>query len=261
WRLPGIPLAHASQKLLYRLILRNKQSKLRMQSLTMLDCARHAAYENNGEFPSDRDLWTTTWSNNLHRKDQEFMWKLFHNAYKVGEYWERMDDPDLQNRKFCGACGDECESMRHILTECEAPGQAEVWEEAKSLWSHKGSGEWPAGDALGVILASGLIRCHTQESRDPGAERLLAIIISTACRCIWNARCERAIPKEDGTQGRQITADEAKARWWKAITARLELDQAMTHQRFDKLALKPALVRMTWRNLLENEAELPDNWI
>ncbi|KZV60036.1 hypothetical protein PENSPDRAFT_594573, partial [Peniophora sp. CONT] len=199
---------------LYRILEREKPTQDRTNALVNLDCARYAAHENNGLFPPDEAIWTATWSPLLYRKDQEFMWKLMHDTYKVGEYWRKMDKPDYHNRKYCGECGDDLETMRHILTECPESGQDIFWEEARKLWWLQGHGEWPTGDAFGVILAAGLMRFKDEDrGRDEGAERCFPILTATAWQCIWNARCRKAIPGPDGTKGAATTVEERRASW------------------------------------------------
>ncbi|VDC00148.1 unnamed protein product [Peniophora sp. CBMAI 1063] len=242
WRPRGVPLAEATQRSLYKILRREHPTQDRTPTLVNLDCARFVAAENNGPFPPDEAIWRTTWSPNLTRKDQEFMWKLLHDGYKVGEYWRRMDDPEYNSRKYCWECGDDCESMRHILTECEESGQDTFWEEARKLWAHHNQGDWPKGDKFGVLLAAGLLRFEDDDGkRELGTERCFVILVATAWRCIWNARCKRVIPGPNGETRRRSTVEERRATWWKAINARFAQDQSATHKSYGKLAIKKDL--------------------
>lgn len=172
-----------------------------------------------------------------------------------------MSDPDLNHKKYCGMCNNgDNETIRHILTECTASGRDLIWEEARSLWIRKGLGDWLKGGEFGIILTAGVIMCGPNGTSNEGAKRCLVIIISTACRCIWNIQCERAIPNEDGGPKREITRQEAKARWWLEIKKCFALDMVMTHERFDKLVIKPDLVRETWENLIDQEKTPEGDW-
>ncbi|KAJ6555929.1 hypothetical protein B0H19DRAFT_1262059 [Mycena capillaripes] len=50
------------------------------------------------------------------------MWMLFHEGYQVGIFWDNI--PSSAQRGKCGVH----ESIEHKLTECEEPGQKEIWE-------------------------------------------------------------------------------------------------------------------------------------
>ena len=139
--------------------------------------------------------------------------------------------------------------------ECDTSVRTTIWDEAKKLWKLQGYGDWPAGDEYAIYLAAGVLEFKNQNGRDKGAERCFVIITSTAVRCIWNIRCERAIA------GKQITAEEARARWWKAINTRFELDKEITKKRHGDLAIKKEIVHHTWHRLLDKSKLPSDDWI
>ncbi|KZV66450.1 hypothetical protein PENSPDRAFT_548051, partial [Peniophora sp. CONT] len=254
----GIPLLKCSQKSLYTLIMRGREIKDRPETTVNLEIARHAAHANNGSYPPDKEIWAQTRNPALHRKDQELLWKSLHDGYKIGRYWERMTNPDMNNRAHCSGCDEDRETMQHIITECTAPGQQEIWEEASKLWAHYGHGSWPKGDKYGTILAAGLMRFENEGERDEGAERGTIIISSTAWRCIWNVRCRRTIPGTESEEERQTSPEEARARFWKAMNSRFAIDRNTTHKTYGKLAAKEALVHDTWHRLLD---EPKDDWL
>lgn len=74
WYVEGMRLENATQKSLYKWIMRNRPHKDQTATKTNLDIACHAAYANNKIYPPDHAIWKTTWSQDLHRKDQEFLW-------------------------------------------------------------------------------------------------------------------------------------------------------------------------------------------
>ncbi len=55
---------------------------------------------------------------------------LLHDGYVVGWHWKHING--CTERIECQQCSIE-ESMDHILTQCEAPGQKEIWERAQQL--------------------------------------------------------------------------------------------------------------------------------
>jgi len=73
-----------------------------------------------------------------------------HNSYKVGRYWERI--PNYGERGHCREC-DTTETMEHILTECRASGQTEIWALTKELCEKK-SIPWSAVIRKNIRLRS-----------------------------------------------------------------------------------------------------------
>ena len=149
--------------------------------------------------------------------------------------------------------------MAHILTECSAPGQQDVWELVRFLWERRGSTWTPV--TYGTILACGNADFTTPNQQPlPGPSRLFRILISEAAHLIWALRCRRVIEHEDDPS-KHPTRREITGRWRKVINNRLSIDQARTHPRFLKKALKPELVLQTWTGTLHNEDDLPNDWI
>ncbi|KZV64429.1 hypothetical protein PENSPDRAFT_588409 [Peniophora sp. CONT] len=155
--------------------------------------------------------------------------------------------------------------MEHILTQCPSPGQSELWAEAKKLWAEKGRGPWPEGNLLGVALAAGIMRYKKSNGkRDLGAERFFQILGITTLISIWRLRCLSTIGREsEGREpGTPNSTDHVRRYWWKAMTARLELDQALTHPRLDEHALPRKVVLDTWSKVITHDP-LPEgkDWI
>ncbi|KAJ7683356.1 hypothetical protein B0H17DRAFT_941990, partial [Mycena rosella] len=147
-------------------------------------------------------------------------------------------------------CG-TTESMQHILTQCDAPGQEAIWELASELWKLK-TGVDLARPTTGQIMA-----CAAIKRGDAGTTRLLRILISESAFLIWRLRCERVIQEKDPASAREI-----HNRWLRTINNRLGLDRAMTNEgRYGKRAIKKSLVLKTWRKTLKNERNLPKDWI
>lgn len=253
WSASRLPIAKATQKLVYKLLMRSHKTKDRTDTIINVDMARHAAHRQNGKFPSAAAIWASTWHKDLKTNNQELIWKTMHSAFKIGAHWEGM--PNYEHRARCTLCGDDRESMEHILFECDADGRSEVWELAHQMWERRNAGPWPAGNQFGMILATGVLRFSRDGKRNRGDERFFRILILTTWRTLWNIRCERRI------QNKTITTAEAKARWWKGMKKRLDLDQAASSQRFDKHAINSKLVHSTWYDVL-NKNLLPEGaWI
>ena len=52
------------------------------------------------------------------------------------------------------------------------------------------------------------------------------------------------------------------SQWWSKINERLQLDRLMTNElRFEKKAISPDLVLATWSGTLQDESNLPMNWL
>ncbi|KAK0501387.1 hypothetical protein EDD18DRAFT_1066531 [Armillaria luteobubalina] len=58
------------------------------------------------------------------------------DAHKVGTWWE--NKPGYEQRGRCAICN-QTESMEHILFECEAPEQSQVWKLTQKLWMRRKS--------------------------------------------------------------------------------------------------------------------------
>ena len=139
-------------------------------------------------------------------------------------------------------------------------------ESAKELWPH-GEATWPT-ISLGTIIGCNSISVKTLQKRkdrngrtenvelqDPGATRLLKIIISESAYLIWTLRCERTI------RGKEHTEREVEIAWSKAINRRLSEDKTTA----TKVVRKDhyiTIVRNTWdRALYKRHRDLPEDWI
>ncbi|KAL0564077.1 hypothetical protein V5O48_017979, partial [Marasmius crinis-equi] len=161
YELTGMKLRTVTQKLATKAIKIHNQRHVRKKKNTLLngrntmsnlDRARYAAQELTGRLPTDETLWKGTRCKDFAIKTRYLMWMTMHDAYKVGEYWEGKDN--LEHRGICHKCG-VTETMERILTECEAPGQKEIWSIARKLWMERNnSPEWKE-PSIGSILASG----------------------------------------------------------------------------------------------------------
>ncbi|KAJ3717919.1 hypothetical protein C8R42DRAFT_586631, partial [Lentinula raphanica] len=90
------------------------------------------AAEVNGKTPSEPLLWRSVRHRDISRRIQSFLWMTFHDAYKVGTYWEQI--PGYEHRTNCQYCHVPGTMMEHILLECSCPGQQTIWNLAERLW-------------------------------------------------------------------------------------------------------------------------------
>ncbi|KAJ3846661.1 hypothetical protein EV368DRAFT_52472, partial [Lentinula lateritia] len=115
--------------------------------------------------------------------------------------------------------------MEHILVDCQAPGQGEVWKLTKNLWTK--SGECWRNIEFGNILSCGLADFEDPKGkRNLGTSRLFRILISESAYLIWKLRCERVI----GEKTINITQITNQWRW--SIESRLNLDCLLTSKKF-----------------------------
>ncbi|KAE9392449.1 hypothetical protein BT96DRAFT_1057036 [Gymnopus androsaceus JB14] len=190
-----------------------------------------------------RAKWCVKEINDFSRPFRYFLWMTIYNGYKVGDYWRNI--PTMEHCAECHHCRCD-ESMEHILLECEAHGQAKIWELT----------EWIAPD-FGTILSCGLLKVKDPEGKYmQGDSRLYRILISESAHLIWKLRCNRVINgKAD------FLETEIENRWWRTIQSRLKLDCLLTSNKFGKGSLSKRLVEKTWEEVLAGKDNLPDCWI
>ncbi|KAG6831960.1 hypothetical protein H0H93_013624, partial [Arthromyces matolae] len=174
-------------------------------------------------------------------------------------HWQRANyRPDIQERAICKHC-DELETMDHILTKCSATGQEEIWRQVKALWEKKLRGTW-YHPVLGTILGATLANFSFKDERGKtikGASRLYKLLMIESAYLIWTLRCERVIQKDN----ENFTSIEVLNRWTRTINDRLSLDMGLTSPNFGKKAMRKNKVHETWSGVLENEGNLPEDWI
>ncbi|KAK0492505.1 ribonuclease H-like domain-containing protein, partial [Armillaria luteobubalina] len=108
-----------------------------------------------GRQPPERLIWT-----GLQHKDF---------SKSVGTWWENKPGYEQQGR--CAICN-QTESMEHILFECEAPGQSQVWRLARKLWRRKKS-SFP-DLSFADLLATPFLRLQDKNKKDLREDTRLA---------------------------------------------------------------------------------------
>ncbi|KAJ7133770.1 ribonuclease H-like domain-containing protein [Mycena crocata] len=257
-RVTGAKLATMTQSLAYKAIRASKmKSKLKKRTRTKINIekAKAEAEDNFGYVPTEGKIWRSFRNKDLSRQQQHFLWMTTHDAYLTGTHWLRdSNSEEKRERGECQHCG-KVDSMEHILTQCEVPGQKEVWALAKELWE-KRNPEWP-WPGLGAIITSGVALFKNKDGVvQPGDARLYRILMAESAYQIWLIRCDRVL-KYNGVHPTEM---EIQNRWVDAMNARLRFDCNATHRKWEKKALPVKTVLNTWKGVLMNESKLPDDW-
>lgn len=258
FHLTGAQLCESSQATLTQGIKEKRKTQYRRQTAVNLEKTRWAIHDYlNGGLPTDEKIWKSLENKDIPKTLRVFLWRLMHNAYKIGEYWNNI--PGYEDRGRCPFC-DEEESMEHILIECQAPEREYIWSLAKELWERKGL-PWPEL-RIGSVLGSGHANfTHPNGKPRPGANRLYRILMTESAHLIWVLRCERRIKHADMPNA-NISEIEAHNKWVHKINTRLTLDKITSDKmKFKKLATNPDTALQTWSGVLDDEQNLPENWL
>jgi hypothetical protein len=256
FNLIGAQLATLTQSLAYKGVCESKGKVNRRGTAQMLAITRHAVKERTGTFPDDGVVWKSTRHRDFSKVFRTFIWKSIHNTHKIGDYWSTIDN--YGHRATCMRC-ETTESLEHILLHCDIPGRKVVWENVKKLWLRKQT-TWPELTNIGLITGCGLIKFNDDEGRPLwGTDRAYRILISESAHFIWKLQCSRI---QSGTPEEEWPKDvEIQHRWLATINARLTLDRASTSRKYGKKAIKQKIVLRTWERMLQNENDLPNNWL
>jgi ribonuclease HI len=257
-RLSGAKLSQMTQSLAYRSIHVLKIETLSYQAALdrrstgiNLERTRESAHTLSQHLPTDKSIWLSIRHKDFSRKVKFFLWVTMHDGYKIGKYWANI--PGYEDRGICNTC-QTLETMEHILTACEAPGQAQIWSLAGRLWRTKKS-EW-IKPGFGEILACGLAQLKNQENETlKGDSRLYRIIVSESAYLIWTLRNNRVINDKG-----QFSPAEIRNRWISSINSRLSLDCLLSNPKYGDKALSKNLVKQTWQEVLGDKDNLPKDW-
>lgn len=261
-RVTGAKLKLVTQKLAYIALREREMSKYQNRVRTEENLVR--AIDNIEVFfkerPTEGAIWRGLRHKDIRREVRYFLWMSAHDAYMVGTNWQRTNySPELHARGDREICG-QTETMEHILSECQAPGQRQVWRMAKELWQRRNK-KWPR-PSLGAVLSSPIAPFRTKAGKPKaGDARLYRILMTESAHLIWKLRNERVIRDTDEAPKGVATKDEITARWTAAINARLAEDCALANQgKYGKRALPGNTVQKTWSKVLKDEDNLPPEW-
>ncbi|KAK0432570.1 hypothetical protein EV421DRAFT_2000587 [Armillaria borealis] len=170
---------------------------------------------------------------------------LIHDGYVVGHHWRHING--CEDRVECQRCNTE-ESMDHILTKCDAPGQSEVWSLAQQLWKQKTGTE--------LVITKGIIMSCSVQPLNTYKKRFHRILISESAHLIWKIRNDRVINERSSHTSREITQ-----RWSHMMNRQMRLDCILSNKKkFKKKAIQVSLVLKTWQGTLLEESTLPEDW-
>ncbi|KAF6742762.1 hypothetical protein DFP72DRAFT_1104580 [Ephemerocybe angulata] len=245
----GARLSATTQATLYRGIRQRKAKTWRKRTKENIEMTINTVEALTGVKHTEEAIWKSLLQNDpISTKASAFLWKAIHGAHKVGEYWKHTGVSDTHMP--CELCNEPVESIEHILLECRATGQEEIWRLTRELWSKTGR-DFPHV-TLGMILGIGVMEVRdTPEDGspprpNPTLTRLLRILVSEAMYLIWLLRCEWRIGREANTM-RLHTLSEIRSRWRSAIAKRMRLDGLLTNRvTFGNKALRARLVLKTW---------------
>ncbi|KAF5371874.1 hypothetical protein D9615_006992 [Tricholomella constricta] len=258
-RISGAKLTHITQALAYKAI-RNIKAKAkpvsRMRTSNNLEKIKEAIEEEYKKRPTTEAIWKSTRRKDLSRQQRYFLWMAIHDAYMVGTHWQRDSfSAEIQSRANCSHDG-ATETLEHIFIKCECAGQSEVWQEMGKLWGQTNEQDWNP-PSLGAALGSQIAEITNERGKlKKGRTRLYRILMAESLYLIWKLRCERIIQNDNTAHSKP----EIRARWWKAINDRLEIDKQMTQKNLKNKAIPTRLVLSTWTGIIQDEQRLPDDW-
>ncbi|KAJ6472421.1 hypothetical protein C8R45DRAFT_835894 [Mycena sanguinolenta] len=147
--------------------------------------------------------------------------------------------------------------LAHILVDCESPGPSIIWAAAEKLWRERES-EWPEV-SLGSILGCGLAEFRDNGKLRRGAQRLYRILMSESAYTIWLLRNDRVI----NWAGEPHSETAIINKWLFNMNQRLQLDVTLANRpaRGNRPRLGTRLVVDTWSGVLDDENNLPANWL
>ncbi|KAH9857856.1 hypothetical protein C2E23DRAFT_707174, partial [Lenzites betulinus] len=252
----GAALKHLTQSLAYRAIRQELKRDPRKRTALTIARIQTTLNEDHNLFPKEEKLWRDLRRPEISRRASDFLWRCMHEAYKVGDYWSNI--PGYEQRETCRKC-EVVETMEHILTECDAPGRATLWNLANEALRAKGM-ETQALAYGAIIGAASLALPSAEDGKTAGRERFLRIVVSETAHLVWKTRCERVINRENEPEAYH-SEQELQNAWRAAMNNRLRLDVDMTNKKWRSRTLPKNLVLSTWEGVLENEQDLPSDWI
>ncbi|KAJ3735973.1 hypothetical protein DFJ43DRAFT_990557 [Lentinula guzmanii] len=156
----GAKLSTMTQALAYKAIMAMKakdDDMYRRRTDINLMRIKNCVEDLFGYVPTSEAIWKSIRNKDFELKIQIFMWKACHYAFWTGTHWTIPGmKAELQERAICHSC-DQIDDLNHILTKCESPGQALIWELAGKLWDKKSSNIQWREPTIGDILGCGLV--------------------------------------------------------------------------------------------------------
>jgi ribonuclease HI len=125
----GAKIDELTQKTAYEAIRERAPALTRDRTKKRSEEARMAVL--NGPFTPilEGQLWNGMRPATLRKNVSQFMYKLVHDTYLIGDRWLDTKSPE---RAVCSRCGNQNETIEHILFSCPAPERSAVWLTAKN---------------------------------------------------------------------------------------------------------------------------------
>ena len=170
----GAKLSKMTQSLAYKGIRQRKlclNSHCREATVKIISQIQNEVEDVTGKKPNEDWIWMVTQHKGFSRYARYFLWMATHDTYQICNYWLKESfREEIQSRSECRHCG-VTETMKHILTQCETPGQKEIWGLAEQMWTRKKL-EWRQL-WVGSIITYRLAEFNTNNRKhDSGADRL-----------------------------------------------------------------------------------------
>ncbi|TFK77633.1 hypothetical protein K466DRAFT_619907, partial [Polyporus arcularius HHB13444] len=258
FKLSGAKLLALTQKLAYKAIRMRKDAKTLPRARTEANLNRIScgALDAFGVQLREESIWCSIRSKHISRAASQFFWMAIHDGYMLGTHWLRPSmSAELQNRAYCSRCG-ECDTMSHIIFDCQAVGQEVIWTLFKNLWVSTGE-EWKEPTWGSIIGAACAVFKSANGSRKPATEARWTILSSETVHLIWKLRCERVIQNENA----EFSKAEISNRFFAAINSRLTLDRRTAAMAKGKKSLKPRDVESIWLPVIDKSENLPRWWV
>ncbi|KAJ7844715.1 hypothetical protein B0H13DRAFT_1908731 [Mycena leptocephala] len=129
--------------------------------------AKAAAADAKGGFPQARKIWRARW---------------LQSGQILGQRTELPTEKAVHTMRSPRVHGAHIDN----LTQCEEPGQKEIWDLASEMWRMKTGKD--LRPTIGQIMAGGATKCG-----DSGTTRVYKILITESAHLIWRTRNERVI--------------------------------------------------------------------
>jgi hypothetical protein len=158
-------------------------------------------------------------------------------------------------------CGDDTESLEHVLLTCRSPERTTIWRTTADIWPVTTFGPWP-DVTISTILGCGSLSLKPQQaeigpSRNPtnrNTSQLLHILISEAAHLIWVLRCEHVIG------GKTTTPQAIESQWLHKMNHRLQIDRHPTRNTKRSLASRHN-TKGTWQHIMSPPNVSNDKWL
>jgi hypothetical protein len=126
WNVTGVKLWALTQALAYLGVRATREQHERRGDVANLTKTYHYIYNDLSQrYHTQHHIWTALRHKDVTKKVSNFLWKVMHDALRIGKYWTH--NPVFESHAICDLCNEE-ESIDHVLTDC-------VSNECKHIWA------------------------------------------------------------------------------------------------------------------------------